>query len=150
MKTLANLFKVSNYTALLGWVVLASLPLWPYGVEMVIMTIVLLLCVVYTYLIFFARKLDQGEPVRGSFWSLKGVMSLFKSPRVVLAGWVHYLAFDLMIGLFIAVDAARVDINHWHLIPTLFLTLMFGPAGLLSYFILKFLMTGEALFTLNF
>ena len=33
------------------------------------------------------------------------MISLFKSPRVVLGGWIHFLAFDLMVGLYIVTDA---------------------------------------------
>lgn len=33
-----------------------------------------------------------------SFMTLEGVMTFFTSPHVALAGWVHYLAFDLFIG----------------------------------------------------
>jgi len=63
----------------------------------------------------------------------------------VLAGWVHYLAFDLMVGVFIVSNAAHYNIAHWILLPCLFLTLMFGPAGLLLYFVLRFFITGDFL-----
>jgi Domain of unknown function (DUF4281) len=82
------------------------------------------------------RGLDT-EPVRGSFGSLKGIISLFKSPRVILAGWVHFLAFDLMVALWIHSDAGPLAISHWWLIPIYLLTLMFGPAGWLVYLVVK-------------
>jgi hypothetical protein len=75
--------------------------------------------------------------VRGSFGSLKGIISLFKSPRVILAGWVHFLAFDLMVALWIHSDAGPLAISHWWLIPIYLLTLMFGPAGWLVYLVVK-------------
>lgn len=143
MNTLSNIFKVSSYITLVGWLILIVTPNWSFGLNTVVFIVVSLLCFIYSYLIFFAKKLDEGKPVRGSFWSLKGVINLFKSPRAVLAGWVHYLAFDLMMGLYIVTDAARFDISHWLLIPCLIMTLMFGPAGLLIYFALKMAMTGE-------
>jgi hypothetical protein len=95
-----------------------------------------LLAVLYVYLLVGARKLDT-EPVRGGFGSLKGVISLFKSPRVILAGWVHFLAFDLMVALWIRSDAAPLAISHWWLVPIYLLTLMFGPAGLLVYLVVR-------------
>lgn len=143
MNSLSTLFKLSSYVALVGWLILFFTPSWTYGLNIVLFIVVLLLCAIYSYLVFFAKKYDQGKPVRGSFWSLKGVISLFKSPRVVLAGWVHYLAFDLMIGLYIVTDAARFDISHWLLVPCLIITLMFGPAGLLLYFALRMVSEGE-------
>jgi ABA4-like protein len=137
MKPLSKLFKISSYIALSGWVVLIGFPFWQFGHALVLSISVLLLCGIYTFLVFFGKKFDGEEKVKGSFWSFKGVVSLFKTPRVVLAGWVHYLAFDLMVGLYIVSDAANLGISHWMLLPCLFLTLMFGPAGLLAYFVLK-------------
>ena len=42
----------------------------------------------------------------GGFGSLADVMRLFDSPTVALAGWIHYLAFDLLVGAAIARIAA--------------------------------------------
>ena len=113
---------------------------------MVIGIIVSLLSFIYSYLVFFGKRHDDPTlKIRGSFWSLKGVMGLFQSPRAVLAGWIHYLAFDLMIGLYILNDAAIHNIAHWMLIPCLLLTLLFGPAGLLAYFLLRYALTQEIL-----
>lgn len=149
MHALSNIFKVTNYTALFGWFVLAAFPLWPaiLGVtaqSAVIGIVVILLCVAYSYLVFFGKKHDGPDhKVRGSFWSLKGIIKLFQTPRILLAGWVHYLAFDLMVGVFIVSNAAQYNIAHWMLLPCLFMTLMFGPAGLLLYFVLRGVITGE-------
>jgi Domain of unknown function (DUF4281) len=65
----------------------------------------------YGYLLVGTRKLDT-EPVRGSFGSIKGVISLFKSTRALLAGWVQFLAFDLMAALWIRSDAAPLGLSH--------------------------------------
>lgn len=144
MKTFNHFFKVSSYLALMGWVILIGFPSWQLGRELVIGFIAILLCFIYSYLVFFGKRHDDpAQKIRGSFWSLKGVMGLFQSPRAVLAGWIHYLAFDLMIGLYILNDAAVHNIIHWMLIPCLILTLLFGPAGLLAYFILRYALTQE-------
>jgi hypothetical protein len=144
MEKLSLIFKVASRFTLIGWVLLIALPSWQYSLPIVIGFVVLMLCALYTYLIFFGKHLDDpNQRIRGNFWSLKGVMNLFRSPRAVLSGWVHYLAFDLAIGAFIVAHAAQYDISHWLLIPCLLLTLMFGPAGLLAYFILKSIVVGE-------
>ena len=151
MNALSHIFKLTSYTAFIGWLVLFALPLWPSdlavsGLQVVVAIVVALLSVAYVYLVFLGKKHDEvGHKVRGSFWSLKGIVNLFKTPRVVLAGWVHYLAFDLMVGVFIVSNAAHYNIAHWMLLPCLFLTLMFGPAGLLLYFVLRFFITGDFL-----
>lgn len=139
MPFLTLAFKATNYTALLGWLVLFSFPLWPeHGRTVLLSCIVIFLCLAYSYTVFLGKRHDApGEHPLGGFFSLKGVLSLFKTPRVVLGGWIHFLAFDLMIGLFIATDAASRGFSHWLLLPALFLTLMFGPAGLLLYLAMR-------------
>ena len=148
MKALSHIFKLTCYTALLGWVVLFFLPLWPVASfspqSFVVGIVALLLSIAYVYLVFLGKRHDDPDHrIRGSFWSLKGIINLFKTPRIVLAGWVHYLAFDLMVGVFIVSNAAHYNIAHWMLLPCLFLTLMFGPAGLLLYLLLRFVLTGD-------
>ncbi len=144
MKKLSLIFKAASRFTLLGWILLAVFPQWQYSLPITLGIVVMLLSALYTYLIFFGKHLDEpGQKVKGDFWSLKGVMNLFKSPRAVLAGWVHYLAFDLAIGVFIVADAARYDIHQLLLLPCLLLTLMFGPAGLLAYFVMRSVLTGE-------
>ena len=73
----------------------------------------------------------------GDFGSLAGVMAGFTVPVAVLAGWIHYLAFDLFLGAWSARDAQRHGISHWFVVPVLLLTLMAGPAGLLLYVIVR-------------
>jgi hypothetical protein len=144
MSALSKIFKVSSIFAMAGWLLLVVLPSWQYSQFIVVGIIVTLLSFIYTYLIIFGKRLDApGYKSLGNFSSLQGVMDLFKSPRAVLAGWIHYLAFDLFIGLFIVSNAAHYDISHWLLVPCLLLALMFGPAGLLLYFVIRFAVTQD-------
>jgi Domain of unknown function (DUF4281) len=145
MTFLSSAFRLATWLSLLGWIVLLGFPLWPAQGRTIVLGIsVGLLCALYCYLIVAGRRHDvPGEAPRGHFFSLQGVIRLFKSPRVVLAGWVHFLAFDLMVGLYIVTDAARHGMSHWLLIPVLLLTLMFGPAGLLVYLLLRVALTGD-------
>lgn len=146
MKALSSTFRAATALSLLGWLVLFAYPLWPqFGRSLVFTIAVGLLSAMYVWLLFFARQLDEpGTRPKGGFSSLGGVISLFKSPRVVLVGWIHFLAFDLMVGLYIVTDAARVGISHWWLLPALFLALMFGPAGLLLYLLMRCAMSSGA------
>ena len=69
----------------------------------------------------------------GGFSSLAGVQALFSNQWLLLAGWVHYLAFDLFVGSWEVRDAQQHRIPRWAMIPCLILTFLFGPAGLLLY-----------------
>ncbi len=73
----------------------------------------------------------------GGFDSLSAVRQLFTNDWALLAGWVHYLAFDLFVGAWIARDALRAGLSRWLLIPVLPLTFLFGPAGFLLFSVLK-------------
>ncbi len=69
----------------------------------------------------------------GGFSSLPAVEALLRHRGALVAGWLHYLAFDLFVGGFISRDGLERGIRPWLLAPFLFLTFMFGPAGLLTY-----------------
>ncbi len=72
---------------------------------------------------------------------MRQVSQLFENPVVLLAGWIHYLAFDLWVGCWELTNAQKLGINHFLVIPCLFLTFMFGPIGLLLYFIIRAMVT---------
>lgn len=147
--TLSKLFTIFSRLALVGWLFLFFAPLtrslfetidldW-LTINTVVGSIVIVLCAAYTYTLF-NKALDKGEqPPKGNFSSLKGVIGLFKHPRAVLTGWIHYLAFDLFVGLYILNHAQQFSINHLWLVPALFFTLMLGPVGLLLYSIAGYL-----------
>ena len=128
-----NLFIIMNQFALTGWVLLIVLPNWKFTRWLVQSGAAsLALCVVYLVLL-----IGFAPEANGGFSSLAGVRNLFSQPYILLAGWVHYLAFDLFIGAWISRDARALQISHWLLIPVLGLTFLFGPAGLLAYFVLR-------------
>jgi hypothetical protein len=52
---------------------------------------------------------------------------------MLLAGWLHYLAFDLLIGNREVQDARERGVPHFLVVPCLALTFLFGPAGWLLY-----------------
>lgn len=128
-----QIFTIANLTAMVGWLLIAILPRWKYT-RIVVLSggIPLLLGVAYTVLIvmFFGKA-------EGGFDSLENVMKLFTNEWAVLAGWIHYLAFDLFVGSWEVRDAERRGVNHLMVIPCLVFTFLFGPVGLLGYMILR-------------
>jgi hypothetical protein len=69
----------------------------------------------------------------GGFSTLADVARLFGSRWLLLAGWVHYLCFDLLVGTWEVEDARARGIPHLVVVPCLVLTFLFGPAGWLLY-----------------
>ena len=131
-------FTIANLLVLPAWLLLAFAPGWAYTHRLVhAVWIPLLLGIVY----LSAFALNSESPEGASFSSLHGVMQLFTSPFAMLAGWVHYLVFDLFVGAWEVRDAARRDVSHLFVIPCLFLTLMLGPIGLMSYLLIRYART---------
>ena len=127
------LFQVANSMALLGWVALALSPLAPRVLSLVGgVAIPLVLSGGYTAIV-----LSHWSSGQGGFDSLASVEQLFKSRWLLLAGWVHYLAFDLLVGAWQLRTARREGIPHLHLLPCLMATFLFGPAGYLLFQLLR-------------
>ena len=136
METIMNpdtVFQYATRLAMLGWVLLIFVPRWKWTSRFVAACVVpFLLGAVYTYLVvtyFWATD--------GGFGSLPALLRLFQNPYVLLAGWLHYLAFDLFVGSWEVRDAQQLGIHHLVVVPALALTFMFGPVGLIVYLILR-------------
>lgn len=127
------IFKFASTTALLSWILLAVLGRRPWISRLVTAAIVPASLGV-TYAVILASHFGGSK---GNFNTLAGVAELFSDPWLLLAGWIHYLAFDLFIGSWQVRDAVEHHISHWLVIPCLFLTFMFGPVGLLAYLALR-------------
>lgn len=139
MLVLDRLFKISSNLAMCCWVALFVAPQWAAANPVWILAPAALLACLYGFTLFLGGRYDEpGKPRKGHFFSLRGVLKLFESRSAVLAGWIHFLAFDLMVGFMIVMDSTQQGVNHWFVLPCLFLTLMFGPLGLLAYLILRF------------
>ena len=130
--TADQLFSILNLTAMVAWLPLVFLPRARWVATHLPVVAPLLLAVVYVVLV--AATLTNVE---GGFSSLAGVRALFDNPWMLLAGWTHYLEFDLFIGGWEVRDAQTRGIPHWLIVPALILTFLFGPAGLLLYFVIR-------------
>jgi hypothetical protein len=143
--TVDQIFSLSNNLAMLGWLFLLIVPNWKWTAKIVIGVIITILAILYIAFIFQAMNPQDMS----SFGSLEGIMQLFTNKKAVLAGWLHYLAFDLMVGIFIVNDGAKNNINRFILIPCLLLTFMLGPTGLLLYLIIRMIRTKQYFVELN-
>ncbi len=130
--TAEQLFSILNSMAVAAWLPLVFLPRVRWSTTVVPMVMPVLLAI--TYLALLIATLPWSE---GGFSSLAGVRALFDNPWALLAGWTHYLAFDLFIGGWEVRDAQRRGIPHLLVIPALVLTFLFGPVGLLLYLAIR-------------
>jgi hypothetical protein len=130
--TAEQLFSILNLITMAAWVALVFLPRVRWSATVVPVVVPIGLAVVYTVLV--AAALPRSE---GGFSSLAGVSALFDDSWALLAGWTHYLAFDLFIGGWEVRDAQERGIRHLLIVPALVLTFLPGPAGLLLYMTIR-------------
>ena len=124
-----QIFSLANLAAAISWIVLAAVPDRRWASTVLAGTIVpALLAAAYIAIVAIAFPGADG-----GFSTLAGVSALFANPWLLLAGWLHYLAFDLLIGVWEARDSVERGVPRWVVVPCLFLTFMFGPAGWLAY-----------------
>ncbi len=134
-----QLFSLCNLLVLPGWVLLVVLPRWRWTQRIAAVALPLALATLYLSLIviFFGKS-------GGGFGSLALVAKLFQNPYLLLAGWIHYLAFDLFTGSWEIRDAQRLRVAHGFVVPCLLLTFLFGPVGLLTWFLIRTSLRGTA------
>jgi Domain of unknown function (DUF4281) len=131
------IFSAANGLAFVSWLALAASPArarWAPRVRFLAGRVVPLIFGV-VYVVLFAAK-GMGD---GGYDSLAAVQRLLAVPELLAAGWLHYLAFDLFVGAWIAERAGVLGLPHLVVLPLLALTFMFGPAGLLAFAALRLL-----------
>jgi hypothetical protein len=128
-----GLFSIANAAVMPGWALLVFAPRWKWTSRLVAPVLIPALL----SLLYLSLLLTRWAGAEGGFGSLAEVRRLFDDPALLLAGWLHYLAFDLFIGSWEVRDAQRLAIPHALVIPCLALTLMFGPIGFLSYLVIR-------------
>lgn len=130
--TAEAVFSLANTAALVAWLVLLIFQRRRWATDGLIIVAVALFASAYAVILA-----SRWAGSSGGFSSLGAVAALFSDPWLLLAGWLHYLAFDLLVGRWEALDAADRGIAPWLVAPCQALTFMFGPAGWLSYLVLR-------------
>ncbi|WID97622.1 ABA4-like family protein [Bosea vestrisii] len=130
---LDDAFTRAGQLAMLGWLALILLPRWR-GISAALAGWIIpaLLSLGYSVLIAV-----HWHDAKGSFSTLDSVAALFASKPLLLAGWVHYLAFDLFVGNWILRRSQAEGIPHWLMLPVLLMTFLFGPFGFIAYLLLE-------------
>ena len=131
--SLESVFSLASSVVLLGWLALAVVPYRFALARLVAVVVALALAMLYAALM--GTFWGEGK---GGFGSLGDVASLFAHPGLLLGGWVHYLAFDLLVGTWEREEAAAIGLSRWLLLPCLALTFMFGPVGWLLFMAMRF------------
>lgn len=134
-----QLFTWAGQVVFYGWVILIFLPriktLFFIPQYLIPITIGLL---------YGGLMLTHFSSNDGGFGSIVDLRSLFDNDFVLLAGWVHYLAFDLFVGAWIAEKSDVIGISRLIQAPILMATYMFGPIGLVLFLSIRVMFTDTA------
>lgn len=128
------IFQFTNSFVLIGWLLLFFAPKWRHSLFLVRAAVIIPLSLIYAGLVF--TGLSEFDP--SSFSTLDGVKALFADDSALVAGWVHYLAFDLFVGSYIVQRGIASQMPRWMYTLCLPFTFMFGPLGLLTFGIIQF------------
>lgn len=124
-----DLFLPANFITLVGWVMLVAGVLTGRRAPGGARWIAALLAIGYLVM-FVVHRHDAAFLIRD--YSLTGIARFFDLPWLALAGWTHYLAFDLLVGAW-EVDDAPPAMPRWLLTTALLLTFAVGPIGFCFY-----------------
>ena len=128
-----SILRFGNAAVIPAWLLLLLAPHWKWSARVICGGLVpLLLAIVYSGLMW-----NYWGDADADFSSIAGILTLFQNPGLLVAGWLHYLAFDLFIGSWEVRDAQQHGISHWLVAPCLLLTFVFGPIGLGVYLVAR-------------
>ncbi|MGA0559442.1 ABA4-like family protein [Larkinella sp. VNQ87] len=129
-----TVFQIVNTLVLPQWLLMIFAPRWkPTDFLTKTLLIPALLSLVYIYYLFFG---NSGLDLQ-SFSTLAGVKTLFRQDTGLLAGWIHYLAFDLTAGSWLLRNSQRRRVPHAWVVPCLIFCFLLGPVGLLLYLVIR-------------
>ena len=128
--------------ALVGWMILCVAPKWSYTYSVFTLIPPLMHAVLYAA-VLLPLMWDPNQPAV-DINNMESVFRVFGNPNVFFCGWVHYLAFDLLVARGMALDAVETcQVCYWTyyvgVVPCLLATLYVGPVGYLLYMIVRFL-----------
>ena len=130
----SDVFSLANMMALPMWLLMILLPKWKITRILIDYKVIpILLSVLYAF--YIISSMAGGTTM--DFGSLESVMQLFTVESAVLAGWIHYLAFDLLVGMWVLDQNQKLNIHPVIIAPCLLGCFMFGPIGFLLFMIVK-------------
>jgi hypothetical protein len=124
------LFQLANTLVLPFWLLLAIFPKNRWTRLIVVSGGAS--CLIAAFYIMALTKASSEFSLE-AFATLSGIRQAFGDEWFLLAGWIHYLAFDLYVGAKIASEHTAMGSSHLGLVVKLFFTMMLGPIGLILH-----------------
>ena len=125
-----TLYTVFNLSVLPFWALMIFAPGWSVTQRIIRTPVVpLLYAVLYVGLLVTSTMSDAP----GDLGSLANLRLAFESDAPLLLAWVHYLCFDMVVGMWEVREAQAHGISALWLGPCLLATLALGPLGFLLF-----------------
>ena len=128
--TPSEVFSIANIMVFPMWILMIVFPKWQVTrilIDFKVIPIVLSLL----YAFYIISSIIEGPSM--DFGSLQAVMQLFTVEDAVLGGWLHYLAFDLLVGMWMLDENKTLKIHPLIMAPCLLGAFMMGPIGFLLF-----------------
>ena len=128
--TPSDVFSIANIMAFFMWILMIALPKWKATRFLIDFKVIPIgLSIVYAF--YIIQSILTGPAM--DFGSLQAVMHLFTVEQAVLAGWLHYLVFDMLVGMWMLDKNKSLKIHQLIMAPCLIGTFMMGPVGFLLF-----------------
>ena len=128
-----NFYWYASILIFVPWALLMFVPNWKFTEPVAFGAAIELLIAAAVFTFIHLTGPEGG----GHLLSLAGLENLFRSKEMLLTGWLNYLSFCLLVGTWQTHDARQLKIGHIFLIPSLLMTMLTGPAGLLIYLVVR-------------
>jgi hypothetical protein len=144
--TLEMIYHFTNIGVIPLWILLIFVPGWN-GTKILINSILvpLILALTYFYVLYiyinttdgiFSNILDKGKTFE-LYMGIDQLKKVLSDKNVLLLFWIHFLTANLILGAWIATDAAKNRALQFIVLVPLILTYFLGPLGLGVYLILR-------------
>jgi hypothetical protein len=132
-----NFYWYSSILIFVPWLALTFAPNWRWSETLASVSALVLMIASAYFTIVFLRTGNEG----GHVFSFDGIKNLFRNTDMLMTGWLNYLGFALLVGIWETNDAQKNKIPHIWVAPCLLLTFVMGPVGLLLYLLIRWMRT---------
>jgi hypothetical protein len=138
-----TLFNYAQFV-ILAWALLIFLPTWRVTRWLARSAVVPAVLALFYVIGIVALISNAGFGFVRDFGSADGVAKLMAQRDIALVAWIHFLAFDQLVAIFIYRD----NLHHRYVpIPVqsviLFFVFMLGPVGFLAYYLIRWARSGS-------
>lgn len=132
-----TLFNVVFLTAAPFWGLMIVFPGWKWTRRIVGSPLIAAPAAAIYAVLAIPRIAELWAPLASP--GIGNIGELLAQPTGTALAWAHFIAFDLFAGRWMYLDSRERGVHGLVMAPILFLTIMFGPLGLLAYLAVRYL-----------